>query len=125
MFKNMERKTAENGNLSVESIESSEEKSNSVQEQGNNNNLTITIPKHDNNVFLKYDYDELLNGKLDKLNVACEEYGNDDKILFSREKKFAEDNYPSGNKKQILLFKQLKNVVKSKVCRVCNVGWFS
>ena len=117
----MNRKAEENENLYGDSNESSEEKSVSLHEQlTNNHNLTITIPKYESNVFLKYDYDELIKRKLEKLNIPCEEGLYEDRITFLKEKSFSEDNYHSGGnklsgKKQVLLFKQLKNFIKLKV----------
>ena len=121
MLKNMNRKVEENENLFGDSIESSEEKSVSIHEQQTyNHNIMITIPKFDSNVFLKYDYHELVKQKLEKHNIPSEEGHSNEKHYILNEKYFAEDNLPSGGikssgKKQIMLFKQLKNFIKSKV----------
>jgi hypothetical protein len=123
MFKNMNQSAYENDNLYSDAIESSEEKSLSAQDiQTNGNNLMISIPKFDNNVFLKYEYQELVNQRLEKLGIPCNEslFLGEEKLFSSKEKFFAEDNVPGNSlkisqKKHILMFKQLKNFVKLKV----------
>jgi len=115
----MNRKADNNVNLYGDSIDSSDEKSVSLQDlQPNNNNLTITIPKFENNVFLKYDYVDLLHNNLDKLIFPSEENLFTENFL--KEKTFAEDNFLHSNqksltKKPIFPFKSLKNFVKTQV----------
>ena len=115
----MNRKADNNVNLYGDSIDSSEEKSVSMQElQPIANNLTITIPKFENNVFLKYDYVDLLHTNLDKLIFPYED--NLFTENFFKEKAFAEDNFLHSNqkflkKKPIFYFKSLKNFVKTQV----------
>lgn len=115
----MNRKVDNNVNLYGDSNDSSDEKTVSMQElQPNNNNLTITIPKFENNVFLKYDYVDLLHTNLDKLIFPSEE--NLFTENFFSDKAFAEDNILHSNqktfsKKPVFLFKSLKNFVKTQV----------
>ena len=127
MFKNMSEKQEDNDNYgdSADSLEQSSLTPPETYLEGNN--LTITIPKFDQNVFLKYDYDQLLRRKLDTLGVPCEEnvenVGNSKNLsrnlinFKENSKKFysnCEENR-SQSKKEIVLFKKLKDFVKLKV----------